>query len=389
MVGRSYSERVDSGFFTKFKIAEYFFEGLEPIGLRFNSDSGVIEGTPQLEGNHVVVLRYRLADDGEEFAAKECQLLINPDPRSLWKSLDSDREDRYWRPDERRDRFESGERTIIAASKRGRSHAHEGKFRDDEYGVIAGSPDGWSFIAVADGAGSAKNARRGAELACSASLAHLNASLPSVPDSVIELALRGASGEGAFGDDSKKALTDLLYNSLGRAAFAAYRRIQEEAQDVGGAAKDFSTTLLLVAHKKLRPGHFFASFWVGDGGIGIYRGKDGVTILGQPDGGQYAGQTRFVTMPDVFEHTELVKRLRFTVVESFTALVMMTDGVTDPKFQTDSNLLKASKWDEMWQDLSGSVRLDRTNVDAQDQLLKWLDFWSAGNHDDRTIAILF
>jgi hypothetical protein len=29
------------------------------------------------------------------------------------------------------------------------------------------------------------------------------------------------------------------------------------------------------------------------------------------------------------------------------------------------------------------------NEQAADQLLKWLDFWSKGNHDDRTIAILF
>ena len=35
------------------------------------------------------------------------------------------------------------------------------------------------------------------------------------------------------------------------------------------------------------------------------------------------------------------------------------------------------------------VELTDDNEASKDQLLGWLDFWSPGNHDDRTIAILY
>lgn len=388
MVGRTYSERLDPQSFAKQQVVELSFEGLEAIGLRFDPEGCRIEGTPIAEGNYTVTARYRVAGNSDELHSKECPLLINPDPRSLWKNIDSDRNDPFWRVDERCDRVVADDRCFVLASKRGRSHAHEGKFRDDDYALLTGRSDGWSFIALADGAGSARFARRGAELACNTSTAYLASYLPTVPDSVLELAVRGSVNGAALADDSRKALTDILYNSLGRAAFSALKRIQEEAQEVGAAVRDFSTTLLVVAYKRLRVGHFFGSFWVGDGGMAIYRGNGSVLSLGHPDGGQFAGQTRFVTMPEVFEYTELMKRLRFAVIDDFTALVMMTDGVTDPKFQTESNLQKGAKWDELWNELSSAVKLDRTNEHAGEELLRWLDFWSPGNHDDRTIALM-
>ena len=44
----------------------------------------------------------------------------------------------------------------------------------------------------------------------------------------------------------------------------------------------------------------------------------------------------------------------------------------------------------LWHTLrSNGVELTDDNEDAAGQLLQWLDFWSPGNHDDRTIAILY
>ena len=68
----------------------------------------------------------------------------------------------------------------------------------------------------------------------------------------------------------------------------------------------------------------------------------------------------------------------------------MTDGVSDPKFETDANLQKPEMWDALWNDLQeGGVELIDDNEKSQSQLLEWLNFWSKGNHDDRTIAILY
>jgi hypothetical protein len=179
---------------------------------------------------------------------------------------------------------------------------------------------------------------------------------------------------------------------VGKAAFKAHKAISSEATNQSIPSKQYATTLLLTISKKFDFGWFIASFWVGDGAICLYN-KDAHTakILGIPDEGEYAGQTRFLTMPEIFQDaTALYQRLRFEIVEDFTALFLMTDGVSDPKFETDNNLINPNKWDELWNDLQeNGVELTDDNENAKDQLLDWLDFWSPGNHDDRTIAILY
>ena len=68
----------------------------------------------------------------------------------------------------------------------------------------------------------------------------------------------------------------------------------------------------------------------------------------------------------------------------------MSDGVSDPKFETDANLNNPDKWDALWNDLrENGVELTDDNETSKIQLLDWLDFWAPGNHDDRTIAILY
>src|SRR5690606_14699190 len=56
------------------------------------------------------------------------------------------------------------DKKIVIASKRGRSHAHEGTFRDDDF-CTKSLPNDWAIVAVADGAGSAKYARQGSKIA--------------------------------------------------------------------------------------------------------------------------------------------------------------------------------------------------------------------------------
>ena len=44
--------------------------------------------------------KYKWNDaNDEEVGTKEVKLLVNPDPKSLWKNLDSNREDPYWKED--------------------------------------------------------------------------------------------------------------------------------------------------------------------------------------------------------------------------------------------------------------------------------------------------
>ena len=180
-----------------------------------------------------------------------------------------------------------------------------------------------------------------------------------------------------------------IHEILFKAATEAHRAIVKKVDECSEPAvlKDFSTTLLLAVCRKFSFGWFVASFGVGDGAIAIYdKNADSIKLLNEPDGGEYAGQTRFLTMESIFRDRT---RIKMSIVPDFTALMLMTDGISDPFFETDANIAKKEKWDELWKNLANEVDFSDDNENSKNQLLKWLDFWSPGNHDDRTIAILY
>ena len=251
--------------------------------------------------------------------------------------------------------------------------------------------NGWYIMAVADGAGSAKLSREGSRIACEESVNYCIVQLND--NKKFEEAISKYNEQKDDGEsEARKQVGDYMYKIVGAAAFKAHRAINAEAATANNQPKQYATTLLLTISKKFPFGWFLASFWVGDGAICLYdRQAHTAKILGKPDEGEYAGQTRFLTMPEIFKDTtSLYKRLRFSIVDDFTALFMMTDGVSDPKFETEANLNNPDKWDTLWNDLrENGVELTDDNEASKEQLLNWLDFWSPGNHDDRTIAILY
>jgi hypothetical protein len=82
-----------------------------------------------------------------------------------------------------------------------------------------------------------------------------------------------------------------------------------------------------------------------------------------------------------------MRRISFTCVDSMTALFLLTDGITDPIFETDYNLQQPARWDRFWVE-EIRPKLSDTPGETEKNLLDWLSFWSPGNHDDRTIALL-
>lgn len=327
--------------------------------------------------------------------------VINQDPRKLWRNLPVDWENmpepKYKNDDTqveyvKVEALDDGtpQKDIVAASKRGRSHAQEGKPRDD-YFRMEHMDNGWYIMAVADGAGSAKYSRQGSKIACDESVSYCMSKLGQ------SKAFEDAIGiyshlHDTTEEDARKTVGNHIYDIVGTAAFKAHKAIQAEAALTKQPIKLYATTLLLTICKKFSFGWFVASFWVGDGAICLYdKNAHTAKILGVPDEGEYAGQTRFLTMSEIFKDTTaLYQRLRFNIVDDFTALFLMSDGVSDPKFETDANLNNPDKWDALWDDLKeNGVELTDDNEASKDQLLDWLDFWSPGNHDDRTIAILY
>ncbi len=387
-------------------VADYDIEGLEPTGLSYFKTEGkgfTIEGRPQPEdikgGDFPLVLRYKPANllEGEPWLERRLNFIVNPDPRSLWKDIPTPTDIDYYKPDSdmlyvKVEATPDGmpRKDMVAASQRGRSHAHEGKPRDDHFRLHYCEQTEWYIMAVADGAGSARFSREGSRIACEVAVDHCKAALGGSRDFENAIYEYHANKESA---EARKTVSNFIYSIVGNAALKAHNAIKQEAEQKEGARlKDYATTLLLAICRRFDFGWVIASFWVGDGAICVYDAEAHTAdMLGMPDEGEYAGQTRFLTMPEIFtDQVAFFKRLRFKVYSDFSALMMMTDGVSDPKFETDANLQNTDKWDALWRDLEeGGVELTDDNEASAQQLLCWLDFWDRGNHDDRTLAILY
>jgi serine/threonine protein phosphatase PrpC len=401
---------IDSYKFRSTSIVEVEFVGLDAIGLQYFPEEKKIKGTPTEAGDHKITMRFKIKGyEDRSPIERHVVFIINPDPKSLWKNIPTPENVEYYKPDSDKafvkvvskteskylglKKTQIARKDMIAASQRGRSHAIEGKPRDDDFALYFDVGTEWYLMVVADGAGSAAFSRRGSQIVCQTAKAVCSKHLAKDGLSeVLDLAINEYHKDHS--EKNRSNLYKALHSEvLAKAAWEAYSNITKEATEKQRKPKEYATTLLLSICKKFNFGWFVGAFWVGDGGIGIYRKEpQELKILGEPDGGEFAGQTRFLTMPEIFSDRV---RTRFEIVEDFTAVILMSDGVTDPKFETDANLGRIEKWHALWDDLNGNnedklaVDFSDDNEQAAEQLLKWLDFWSKGNHDDRTIAILF
>lgn len=380
---------------------DFWIDGLDATGLKStvaDDNTCQISGIPTEAGSFDIILSYKYKGwmEGKPILQRKFTIAINPDPRTLWKDIPTPADIKYYQPD--RDhayvKVESingmPQKDIVAASQRGRSHAHEGNPRDDHFRIEYLEESGWYVMAVADGAGSAKYSRKGSSLACDTAVEHCKDFFKS-QDNVLQFEEYITTYKDNPDGEYQKLMTDEIYSLVGNAAFKAYKAIKAEADTNAEPLKSYHTTFLFAVCKHFSFGWFVASYWVGDGAMCIYdKERRYIKLLGIPDGGEFAGQTRFLTMSEMFKDANAIySRLRFSIEQDFTALMLMTDGVSDPMFETDANLNKIEKWNELYDSITSEVDLTDDNTESQYQLLKWLDFWSQGNHDDRTIAILY
>lgn len=368
-------------------VGRYIFKNLESVGLACGPDPDIpgnllVEGTPRRAGEFPLELIFNRK--GTEnwtkpaILKRDFKLLINPDPRDLWRDIPTSRNIEYYKEDLASELLECEGMTLVAASRRGRSHAHAGTPRDDDFGL--GCANGWRILAVADGAGSAQYSREGSRLACKIALHTCMGQL--VENQRLDEIFTAVRDGG----EARQA-RNLAYAILAGAAHAARKAIYIEAKKQEREPKKYATTLLLCMAKHYPAGWFIMSFQIGDGAMAILS-HDGenhsATLLAEPDEGEYGGQTRFITMREIFDdNVELMRRVRIDLVRNFDAIILMTDGVSDARFATLANLRHAAMWWDLWRELK-SLR----EHDHGASLLNWLSFWSKGNHDDRTIAIL-
>src|SRR5918993_3634986 len=94
-VGKPYESRFDPEQLNWKDLIDFSFKGLEELGLRYDAKTRQIMGVPTLSGDHKVVFRFKLTDEPADRPLNEkiIPLIINPDPRSLWKTVASDKSD--------------------------------------------------------------------------------------------------------------------------------------------------------------------------------------------------------------------------------------------------------------------------------------------------------
>lgn len=359
--------------------------GLDKLGLSFDSVSNIIAGEPETAGEHTLSISYQQNDDSAQaLQTAQLNLVINSDPRSLWKNIPADTSLPFWKADsDCAGKNGLNNWKIAAASKRGRSHAHVGSCRDDDFALLVDNESLWQIVAVADGAGSSEFSREGAKIAAHKSVEILTAQLQQANPALDELIERWQVDKNP---ENETLLQQALADILSIALSSSVETIDALAKQQQGAYRDFYSTLLIAAHKTFSNGEFIVAYWIGDGGLAVYNAGQKVELLGISDSGEYAGQTRFLDK-NVLERDDLLKRLRFCSQSNFTALILMTDGITDPLFETDNNLRALDYWDKLWQQIQ--PKLDENPERSAQNLTEWLDFWSPGNHDDRTIALIY
>lgn len=351
---------------------------LAALGLSFDEETQEIKGIPTRDGEQKIHFQWN--KDGKSWQTGDCQFFINPDPKTLWKVIDPPKEGLYYKENLDSKTVTAATHTLYAASRRGRSHEHAGTFRDDDFSIIDNAELGWSLMIVADGAGSAKSSREGSKIAVNIFAEYLQREFASERGHALVFSIESwREGVKTAGTEVGKEFHYIFHD----AAKEAVNAIQGEADKQQAAVKDYSTTLLAAVTRQVGSETFVATFWMGDGAIAVYGPRQKVRVMGTPDSGEFAGQTRFLDKAALID-PEFSKRVTIGCYSDYDAILLMTDGVSDPRFETDAGLVKPELWDKLWDDLKPAVESEQVEA----ELLEWLHFFEAGHHDDRTLAVL-
>ncbi len=189
---------------------------------------------------------------------------------------------------------------VVSASVAGSSHEKNGIPCQDAHAWRT-LPGGLFIAAAADGAGSARRSQEGSALAVEAALAFLhNALLPET--------------------DKHYPNTELEWENLLKAVFThTIEQLHILASETGEPVREFSTTLMVTAASP----EWLAVGQIGDGAIVARLANGSLLTVAEPQRGEYAGETYFLSMPGALQY--MVGRV---YSEQAHALALMTDGLT-------------------------------------------------------------
>jgi len=364
---------------------------LEDIGLHYFPDKNQISGVPKKSGSYDLHFNIREYNESgvEETSPYMLQLVVEDDYDFGIKDVDES--DPYWKPDDdvctvavNGSGKKRLKKDIAAASKRGYEHIEKGKIREDDFYIRYDPKTRWYALAVADGAEKSKYSRKGSNIVCNSAIVSILERLTAQSRKLKKLTIRYTWRKS---DHVLKEIMGRLHEIIASSVTDAYTDIVAEATKFARRPEDYATSLLMCICKKFEFGWLIGSFGVGDGAICVYH-KDNwyANLIG---GCEHQSEKLFLTTPGIVHPSELERRIRFTIVDEFSALFMMTNGVSNPKFGCQNDLPCFELWNRFWDDISGQVNLSGKINDVGEALLKWLDFWTPGKYGDRTIAMIF
>ncbi|MFB2578816.1 MULTISPECIES: PP2C family serine/threonine-protein phosphatase [unclassified Acinetobacter] len=382
-VGKAYQSkiRMHSPIEQDIDIIQHQVHFPEQIGLTFDAATQMIVGQPSQDGEFLLSFDYIDPQTQQKHAAT-VQLIVIANPADMWKDVEPDATVAYGKPHTEMKSIVHDDYHVYATRRRGRSHAHAGTYCDDDFHIQRLQDSDWSILIAADGAGSAKFSRLGSKLACDTVGDVLRGFLADKHSALDELLSHWKIGQGDDVDTQNAAneLFNYFYRQFQTASLDAIKAIEHEANKIDAKPRDFATTLLIAVVKKQADKTFIASFAVGDGAICAYSAEH-VVLMNQPDGGEYAGQTQFLS-PDIYQDAS---RTNIRYLSGDYSVMLMTDGISDPKFDTDANLQSAEKWHEFWQQ---DILPNLAQANPNQALLDWSHFFAKGHHDDRTLLLL-
>lgn len=265
---------------------------------------------------------------------------------------------------------------VVAASVRGRTHAHRGDFREDAFAVRA--TEGLVVLCAADGAGSSPLSRIGAELACRETAQGVVAKL--APERAYLRELR------------RDELAHAVGHAIGLSVWETCRTLHAVAGASATAPADYRCTLLVAAWYAAAADVLVATSQVGDGAIVAWRRDGAVVRLGAPDSGDFAGEVR-TFLPDA-QAPERASHVRVADAAGLDALALLTDGVDDPLHPVEQTA--AALWAQ-WSRGEAAVLPHVAQravgpvlgtADDGAALADWLGFERRGENDDRTAVVL-
>jgi len=243
---------------------------------------------------------------------------------------------------------------LFGASRRGKSHAHAGTYREDAFQMIVSGPKSsvrWWAFAVADGAGSRPLSRVGANLAVKSVCSYLRKA------------------------ELKRQVPDRLVN---QSAVTALEALKSEADRRECSIDDLACTLLVLLWimDKEDSGGLSATFQAGDGLIAYTDECGSLTQLATEDYVAFAGSAHFFTS----QHVQETWDVRFGChyfEQSPAGFLVMTDGVADDliPYKTNGPILV----EELF--------AARDSADPSETLaVDLLAYEKRGSFDDRTLA---